>query len=86
MTNLEALLALFPSLLDLEGEFYLVGGAVRDTLLNRPVHDLDFAVQGEARKAARRFAHASGGSFYTLDEERDTARVLLEMEGQHLEF
>lgn len=86
MTNLEALLALFPSLLDLEGEFYLVGGAVRDTLLNRPVHDLDFAVQGEARKAARRFAHASGGSFYTLDEERDTARVLLEMEGQHWNF
>ena len=55
---------------------YLVGGAVRDLLRGRPVHDLDFTVLGEIRPLARRVADALGGDFYMLDEERDTARVI----------
>jgi poly(A) polymerase len=54
---------------------YLVGGAVRDALLNRPSHDLDFVVKDNARKIARRTANLLGGTFYMLDEARDTARV-----------
>ncbi len=55
---------------------FLVGGAVRDILLNRPVHDVDFVLPGEVRKIARKVANAIGGAFFMLDDERNTARVI----------
>jgi tRNA nucleotidyltransferase/poly(A) polymerase len=55
----------------------LVGGAVRDAWLGRPIHDLDFAVQGNAVDLARAVANRLGGDFYIMDDERGTARVLL---------
>ena len=57
---------------------YLVGGAVRDALLGRPVHDLDFVLPGKTRPLAREMACRLNGALYTLDEERDTTRVVLE--------
>jgi poly(A) polymerase len=56
---------------------YLVGGAVRDALLGRPIHDLDFAVERGAIKIARRVANTLKADFYPLDTERDTGRVIL---------
>lgn len=56
---------------------YVVGGAVRDMLLNRPVHDLDLAMPGPTLPLARRVADALGGGLYVMDEERDTTRVVL---------
>lgn len=56
---------------------WLVGGAVRDLLLNRRVHDVDFAVDGDALALARRVADALGGAFYALDAERGAGRILL---------
>jgi len=56
---------------------YAVGGAVRDELLGRPIHDVDFVVSGDALKIGRRAANALGGAYYPLDEQRDTARVIL---------
>ncbi|MEA3440831.1 MAG: HDIG domain-containing protein [Chloroflexota bacterium] len=56
---------------------YLVGGAVRDALLNRPVHDLDFALTSRALEAGRRVANVLDGAYYPLDVERQTARVIL---------
>ena len=56
---------------------YLVGGAVRDALLGRTTHDLDFAVPGGALKLARRLADKLPGAFFPLDEETDTARVIV---------
>ncbi len=55
----------------------LVGGAVRDACLERPIHDLDFAVQGNAVELARAVANRLRGDFYVMDAERGTARVLL---------
>ena len=55
---------------------YLIGGAVRDLLLKRPAHDLDFAMQGDVRRVARATANALDGAFYMLDDERSTARVI----------
>lgn len=60
-----------------DDEVYLVGGPVRDRLLNRAAHDLDFAVRGNAVRLARRVANRLGGAFYVLDAGHDTARVLL---------
>jgi tRNA nucleotidyltransferase/poly(A) polymerase len=57
-------------------EIYLVGGAVRDMLLNRLSPDFDFAVPSNGIRLARRVANAVGADFMVLDEERDTGRVI----------
>jgi tRNA nucleotidyltransferase/poly(A) polymerase len=55
---------------------WLVGGAVRDRLLDRPILDLDFVVDGEARSLARALANALEGHYFDLDAARDTGRVV----------
>jgi tRNA nucleotidyltransferase/poly(A) polymerase len=55
---------------------YLVGGAIRDLLLNRESHDLDFIVDGNARQIARKIANALQASYYSLNEEYDAGRIL----------
>ena len=57
---------------------WLVGGAVRDRLLRRPVRDFDFVVAGDALAGARAIANALGGAYYPLDAERGVGRVVLE--------
>ncbi len=57
---------------------YLVGGAVRDLLLQRRLHDLDFAAANGVRAMARRTADELNGAFFMMDEERETARVVLQ--------
>jgi putative nucleotidyltransferase with HDIG domain len=54
-----------------------VGGAVRDVLLERPVHDWDFAVDRDALGLARAVADALGGAYFPLDVERGAGRVVL---------
>lgn len=61
-----------------DATLWLVGGAVRDLLLRRSVHDWDFAVRGDAMKLARRIANRLGGAYVELDAERDTARVVVD--------
>ena len=56
---------------------WLVGGAVRDALLRRPVRDFDFVVGGDALAGARSVANALGAAFYPLDAERGVGRVVL---------
>jgi len=63
-----------------------VGGVVRDALLDRPLHDWDFAVERDAVGLARAAADALGGAFYLLDAERDTGRVVLWRKGQRMEL
>lgn len=56
---------------------YLVGGAVRDLLRQKSVHDLDFTASGDVRRLGRQVANALGGDFYVMDAARDTVRVIL---------
>lgn len=56
---------------------YLVGGAVRDAILGREVHDLDFAVPQNALKLAKALADKLPAAFYPLDVENDTARLVI---------
>ena len=67
-------------------KLWLVGGAVRDILLGRPLHDWDFAVNRDAMGLARAVGDALGGFFFPLDEERGTARVVFETDGSRLEL
>ncbi len=54
---------------------FIVGGTVRDMLLEREVKDVDIAVKGNAPDIARSFADSAGASFVVLDENFGIARV-----------
>lgn len=74
-------------LLEQQGQpVYLVGGAVRDALLGRVSHDLDFVVPRDAVSLTFRLADAIGAPAYVLDEQRDTGRIVLSSEKTMLDF
>ena len=56
---------------------HLVGGAVRDALMGKTTHDLDFAVPKDGIRTARQVASALGADFFVLDDKRDTGRVIV---------
>ena len=65
-------------------EAWVVGGAVRDELLGRPVVDLDIACADPLR-AARAYAKQSGGAPFPLSERHGAWRVALD-EGRTVDF
>lgn len=65
------------ALADVSG-VYLVGGSVRDALLGKASHDLDFVLAENALRTARQAANALGGSYYTMDQEFQVGRVVLD--------
>src|SRR3954462_9432579 len=58
-------------------EAWIVGGAVRDHALDRPVVDVDVAVR-DPRAAARKLAKHSGGAPFLLSERHGAWRVALD--------
>ena len=66
----ERLREIFPS-----EDAWIVGGAVRDQLLLRPVLDLDVACR-DPRAAAHRFADRFGGAVFPLSERHGAWRVV----------
>ena len=71
----------FPFSLDwLPPEACLVGGAVRDALLNRQGEylDLDFVMPKQAVETAQRLAQQYKAGFVLLDQKRQIARVVFE--------
>ena len=65
-------------------EAWVVGGAVRDELLGRPVVDLDIACR-EPEAAARRYARRSQGAPFPLSERHGAWRVALD-DGRTVDF
>ncbi len=57
-------------------EVYLVGGVVRDLLMKRACHDMDFALSGDPRRLGREVANAVRGDFFVLDDERNIVRAI----------
>jgi poly(A) polymerase len=55
---------------------WIVGGAIRDAALGRPVVDVDLVVPSEAGSAARAVARAAEGVAFSLSEEYGTWRAL----------
>jgi tRNA nucleotidyltransferase/poly(A) polymerase len=58
-------------------EAWVVGGAVRDELLGRPVVDLDIAL-ADPRAAAHAYARRSGGAPFPLSDRHGAWRVALD--------
>ena len=56
---------------------HLVGGAVRDLALGRPVQDFDFVLPEQSLVLAKQVRRRLHGVGFTLDDERQTARVIL---------
>ena len=65
-------------------EAWIVGGAVRDEALERPIVDVDVAV-AQPERAARRYARASGGAPFPLSERHGAWRVAL-ADGRTVDF
>lgn len=59
-------------------EVYLVGGYIRDALTNRPSQDFDFVLKRNPIHAARSIADHYKGDFFVLDQERQTARAIIQ--------
>jgi putative nucleotidyltransferase with HDIG domain len=70
-----ALATLLPILGAQPGDVWVVGGAVRDLLLGRPVEDADLAVRGDARALARSLHESLGGDVFSLSDRFGTWRV-----------
>lgn len=68
-----------------EDDAWVVGGAVRDELLGRPVLDLDVAC-AEPREAANRFARHFGGSVFPLSERHGAWRVVADGVDETVDF
>ena len=55
---------------------FLVGGSVRDLLLNRSTHDFDFTLAADAIMFAKAFSDSINAPFIQLEEKPATARVI----------
>ena len=56
---------------------YLVGGAIRDALTDRPIIDIDLVFPRDPTALARKFASLIGGHWFWLDDERRQSRVVV---------
>jgi len=56
---------------------YIVGGFIRDWLLERKTNDIDIAVSSTDPTIARQVAEEIGGKFVLLDDVNNVARVVV---------
>ncbi len=73
----ETVLDLAEVLNDVRDPAYIVGGAVRDAVLRRPIKDVDIATAGSGIALAKKIANRLKGDFYALDTGRDVGRALV---------
>ncbi len=55
---------------------FVVGGAVRDVFINRPIHDFDIAYKGAIKPYVKKVADSLGASFFVLNEQFQTSRII----------
>lgn len=65
---------------------HLVGGALRDALLNQQSCDFDFTTPGDPTLLAKAFARAIGGNWFLLDRSRRQSRVLGSVNGHQVSY
>lgn len=57
-------------------QIYLVGGAIRDILLDKEVYDIDLTLSKNPLSVAKKLTHIIKGSFVTLDDVNKIYRVI----------
>ena len=68
-------------------EVYLVGGAIRDFLLGRPLgRDFDFVIKGDVEGLAKEISRELGGNAFPLNETFGTWRVILKKKKKKTEL
>ncbi len=65
---------------------YLVGGAIRDALIGRPLTDLDLIFPSDPTSLAKDFAREIGGHWFWLDQDRLQSRVVIGQDDDALNF
>lgn len=65
-----------------KAQVYVVGGFLRDALLSKPGHDVDFAVDKGAIALAKVFAKSIKGVFVLLDSAHGSARIVKYTDGK----
>jgi len=68
-----------------DNQFWLVGGCLRNSLLNLPQVDIDIACSGDPTVLARSWGNEVSGHWFWLDSNRRQSRVLLQS-GLTLDF
>jgi poly(A) polymerase len=59
-----------------EARAWIVGGTVRDALLDRPIVDVDLAIEGDAHAAAEAIHSVTGGPIFRLSDAFRSYRAL----------
>jgi len=65
---------------------YIVGGAIRDALLELPINDLDIIFPDDPTELAKSFARQMSGSWFWLDKDRRQSRVVFNAEANSPDF
>lgn len=65
---------------------YIVGGALRDALIGRPITDLDLIFPKDPTSMAKSFARQVGGHWFWLDIDRRQSRVVVNRDDECLCF
>lgn len=69
-----------------DGNIYLVGGAVRDILLGKVPEDFDFVVEDEPISVARKLSNIIEGSPFFLDKEQGVVRFVEKGRERYFDF
>ncbi|WZL73427.1 HD domain-containing protein [Clostridiaceae bacterium 35-E11] len=67
-------------------EIYIIGGCLRNYLLNRGCKDIDIVLEKNAVQAAKEFAKYHQAQLVTLDEKAGMARVIFKDKGLIIDF
>ena len=81
--NSQIILKLLPE----NAEAYIVGGYLRDSILNIKTYDIDYAILGfDIIELAQKFASQVQGHFVLLDEKNEIARVVMPDKTHYVDF
>jgi len=75
--HLSPLINIIAGILPPDRETYIVGGVVRDMLLDRQSHDLDLVMKGDVMEITRSLANRMGAAYFPMDPEHGVARLIL---------
>jgi len=65
---------------------YIVGGAIRDALLELPINDVDIVFPDDPTELAKSFARQMSGSWFWLDKDRRQSRVVFNADRDSPDF